>query len=372
RQRRQRSLGGLVIEVVFGGKPAGQELGGRTVHRILQRALREPIGSSFVRSGPDSASKDALRPGRALARAGPGAVGRLGEEHLVAERGEAAMGDLADAGRAVTELFRHFLGLVAEQEPQPQNLPAFGRQAFDQALQIGEQLLALLRRRHRRGQPFKQGLVHRGIQAPPPIAPIHQTLALERSEQPGFRIVDLVGAVEEREEGVLKQIRRIVGRNAIKPEQTFEPRLDAFQELLEGARVFSWIVDLHLSCPKVSEDGITSRPVGASEPGPGNLPCGQPSRRRSRTCCMSSQVGRLSAGLRSRAAGWYVTMVGTPSTLNQRPRIRPIGSSLPSSVWAAIRPSATITRGWISSIWRSRYPRQAITSSPCGSRLPGG
>ena len=47
---------------------------------------------------------------------------------------------------------------------------------------------------------------------------------------------------------------------------------------------------------------------------------------------MSSQVGRFSAGFRNRAAGWYVTMAGTPWTRCQRPRIYPIELSLPSRV----------------------------------------
>src|SRR3989338_9526340 len=47
-------------------------------------------------------------------------------------------------------------------------------------------------------------------------------------------------------------------------------------------------------------------------------------------------------------------------------------ASLPSSAFEATLPSATISLGWMSSIWRCRYGRHCAISSAAGARLPGG
>src|SRR5690606_4567871 len=86
----------------------------------------------------------------------------------------------------------------------------------------------------------------------------------------------------------------------------------------------------------------------------------------------SSHARRLSAGLRSRSAGWNVTTSGGPRSGWRWPRRRASGTSVLSRLWAAWRPSATISRGRSSAIWRTRYGSHAATSCGCGSRLPGG
>ena len=54
------------------------------------------------------------------------------------------------------------------------------------------------------------------------------------------------------------------------------------------------------------------------------------------------------------------------------PLTRVIPTWLPVIFLVAKLPRVAITRGSISSIWRSRYGQQASISSGCGSRLPGG
>ena len=91
------------------------------------------------------------------------------------------------------------------------------------------------------------------------------------------------------------------------------------------------------------------------------------------TSCMSSHTGRFAGGLRSRYAGWKVTLSGTPSNSYHVPRTRVIpGSSSPVSPSTAVLPSATRISGLIARICALRKPMQAARSSGSGVRLFGG
>src|SRR2546425_12082115 len=78
----------------------------------------------------------------------------------------------------------------------------------------------------------------------------------------------------------------------------------------------------------------------------------------------SSQVGFFQLGFRSRAAGWYVTITGTPRNRWIWLRSAPSDCLVLSSVCAAVPPIARIARGLTRSIWRNRYGRQAAIDLP--------
>ena len=84
----------------------------------------------------------------------------------------------------------------------------------------------------------------------------------------------------------------------------------------------------------------------------------------------SSIAARISCR-RSPAAGCMIGNIRRPSTCRSRPRTRLM---LCPGRKRAIenRPSVTMSSGSISSIWRSRYLRQAAISPGIGSRLLGG
>ena len=98
-------------------------------------------------------------------------------------------------------------------------------------------------------------------------------------------------------------------------------------------------------------------PAPARRPPGSRAPSGRRRCQRSRSCRAirtSSQVGFFQFGLRSSAAGWYVTTSGMPLYVCTFPRSSPRLFRTPSSASPAVPPIATITFGAMRSSWRWR------------------
>src|SRR4051794_29658094 len=154
-------------------------------------------------------------------------------EELPGERGEAAVGDLADAGGAVAHLLRHLGRPVAEAVAQLEQRPAAGGEARHHAVQVGRQLRLLLVRRLRDRQEVEDRRVDRLAEAPPPFAPVHDALLLDRPDQPALRAADLVPLVQQRELGVLQNVLGILGRDLEITENPLQARSGILQQTVQ-------------------------------------------------------------------------------------------------------------------------------------------
>src|SRR6185295_10703147 len=146
---------------------------------------------------------------------------------------EAPGGDLADARWAVTQPLRQLGAAVPLAEAQPQQRTATRRHALEGIGQIAAEIGSLLGRRLGLGHPLEDRRVDRLVERTPALPPIQQALVAEGSEQPGLRVPHSIIAIEERQQGLLQDVLRILRGDLVVGEQDFKARTNLRQKALE-------------------------------------------------------------------------------------------------------------------------------------------